>query len=166
MLHRYEDVVINPLVVDVDFPLAKLMLLKQYGFTSEELLRDPLNFFIKNGNSIPFNIDSVSLNNLVSTLDVFTSSSLSARWAESYNSVFNKIPLTHFANTFYEFWALMINRYRLALTQFINKLNHILLCEGVTHPNIFIQNVVGTEGADVLINSNFVILRIYITNGE
>lgn len=166
MLHRYEDVVINPLLMDVDFPLTKLMLLRQYGFTSEELIRDPLNFFIKHGNDIPFNIDSVSLNNLVATLDVFTSSSLSARWAESYNVVFNKIPLANFANTFYELWALMINRYRLALTQFINKLNHILLCEGVIHPNIFIQTVVGTDGADVLINSNFVILRIYITSGE
>ena len=166
MLHRFEDVVINPLVMDMDFPLVKLMLLRQYGYSSEELIRDPLNFFIKHGNSIPMNIDAITLNNLVSTLDVFTSSSLTSRWAESYNNVPNKIPLANFANTYYELWAKMINQYRLALVQFINKLNHVLLCEGIITPNIFIQSVYGTEGTDVLINSNYVILRIYITNGE
>lgn len=166
MLHRYEDVIINPLIMDVDYPLSKLLLLRQYGFMSEELIRDPLNFYIKHGNNIPMNVDSVTLNNLVATLDSFTSSSLLARWTESFNVVPNKIPLTNFANTFYELWATIINHYRLAITTFVNKLNHILLCEGVITPNIFIQGVMSPDGTDALINSGYVILRVYITNGE
>ncbi len=166
MLHRYEDVIINPLIMDTDFALSKLLLLRQYGFSSEELIRDPLNFYLKHGNNIPINVDSVTLNNLVATLDSFTSSSLLARWTESYNVVHNKIPLTNFANTFYELWATIINHYRLAITGYINKLNHILLCEGIITPNIFIQNVLSVDGTDALINSGYVILRVYITNGE
>ncbi len=152
--------------MDTDYPLSKLMLLRQYGFTSEELVRDPLNFFIKNGNQIPLFVDSVTLNNYVAQLDAFTSSSLTARWQESYNVAANKIPLANFANTFYELWALVINRYRHALVQYINKLNHVLLCEGVPYPNIFIQNVFSADSVDVLLNSNYIMLRIYITNGE
>ncbi len=166
MLHRFEDVVISPIVMDTDYPLAKLMLLRTYGFSSEELIRDPINFFLKYDQYIPQHIDSVSLNNLVSQLDAFTSSALSARWAESYNLVANKIPLVNFANTYYELWALIINRYRHAMVQFINKLNHILLCEGVPYPTIFIQDVFSSTDTDVLINSNYIILRICITNGE
>lgn len=166
MLHRYEDVVINPIVMDSDFPLAKLMLLRQYGFVSEELIRDPLNFYLKFGNDIPLNVDSVTLTNLVSVMDNFTSSALASRWAATYDMVPNKIPLSNFANTYYELWALIINRNRHALTQYINKLRHILLCEGVPYPNIFIQNVTGATNADVLMNSNYIVLRIYVTTGE
>lgn len=166
MLHRYEDIVINPLTMDVDIPISKIFLLKQYGFESEELIRDPINFFIKHGNDVPLNIDSVTMNNIVNTYEPFISSALQSRWAEVYKFVPNKIPLVNFANTYYELWALVINRYRMALIQYVNKLNHILLCEGVPYPTIVVQDVFGTPDSDVLVNTNYIILRIYITNGE
>ena len=40
------------------------------------------------------------------------------------------------------------------------------MCEGIITPNIFIQNVLSVDGTDALINSGYVILRVYITNGE
>lgn len=166
MLHRFEDVIITPLTMDLDIPLAKIILLRQYGFTSEELIRDPLNFFIKYSEHIPLNINSVGLNNLVSQLDPFTSSSLSPRWAAAYATVANKIPLTNFANTYYELWVLIINRYRMVMAQYFSKLKHILLCEGLPYPNIFIQDVIGNPGDDVLLSSSYITLRIFITQGE
>lgn len=165
MLHRYEEIVLNPLVMDLDISISKIFLLKQYGFESEELLRDPLNFFLKFANEIPVNVDPVSLSNIVSQYDAFTSSSLIARWSEVYSKQANKIPLANISHTYYELWALVINRYRLAITQYINKLNLALLCEGLPYPNIFIQGVFGTPDSDVILNSNYVVFRIYITDG-
>lgn len=166
MLHRYEDVILPSIDTDFEIGIGKITLMTTYGITTQELLKDAVNIFFNYPNAIVIPTNGVTLAEFIKCVDMVAVSGISVRWQEMYDKVWNKIPLVNFLITYYEILATIINKYCLCLMQYYNQTQHIVLCEGLPNINLQVIDVTTNPGADPILNSNYVILRVGIFRNE
>ncbi len=165
MLHRYEEIILPNIIPDMDIAASKIYLLYQYGYSADELLRDPINLYVNHGEQFPEVINNLNIRNMCNLLNPNIEQGMFLRYNAVLPTVANKIPYENLISVLFELYAVILLKYKLGLIMYFNKLKHTLMCEGVFNPHIFIQAIFGEDGKDLLMHSNYVIMRVYVTIG-